>query len=93
MGYRRKDIFDRKEKRYFNWAIKNQELFWGSVNIFSEEQKAQILNKSYNYDSYLDFVEPTYNSLYNKNSNYDFISKMIYMDLKHRLPELLLIAC
>tara|TARA_Y100001968_G_scaffold253344_1_gene238995 strand:+ start:515 stop:2407 length:1893 start_codon:yes stop_codon:yes gene_type:complete len=79
-----------KKNRYFNWAIKNQELFWGGVNIFSEKQKAQILNKSYNYDSYLDFVKPTYNSLYNKNSNYDFISKMIYMDLKHRLPELLL---
>ena len=68
----------------------NKELFWGGVNVFSESQKKQILNNTSDYDTYYQFVDPQYKNFYKKNHNSDFINRMTYLDLKHRLPELLL---
>ena len=79
-----------KKQRYFEWALDNKELFWGGVNVFSESQKKQILNNTSDYDTYYQFVDPQYKNFYKKNNNSDFINKMTYLDLKHRLPELLL---
>ena len=79
-----------KKQRYFEWALDNKELFWGGVNVFSESQKKQILNNTSDYDTYYQFVDPQYKNFYKKNHNSDFINKMTYLDLKHRLPELLL---
>lgn len=67
-----------------NWSEKRA-LFWSGAISFNEYQKQFILN-DFNYDSF-DIIKHYLKDL---NESDDFIKKMTYLELKLRLPELLL---
>ena len=58
--------------------------------MFSDEEKLEILNHNTTYNTYRQIIEPHYNTFDKKKKNASFIERMIYLELKHRLPELLL---
>lgn len=74
-------------------AAKNQEIFLGSSYLFSKEEKEDMFNGSANLsglESSEDYVSGVYRNLLNKFPQAGLLDKMIYLDLKLRLPELLL---
>lgn len=74
-------------------AAKNQEIFLGSSYLFSEEEKGDMFNASANLpelEPCEDYVSGIYRNLLNKFPRASLLDKMIYLDLKLRLPELLL---
>lgn len=74
-------------------ATKNQDIFLGGSYLFTEEEKESLFNKSVNLselDSSYAYVSRIYQNLLNKFPSCDPLDKMIYLDLKVRLPELLL---
>ena len=74
-------------------AAKNKEIFLGSSYLFSEEEKEGMFNESANLpglESSGDYVSGVHRDLLNKFPQASLLDKMIYLDLKLRLPELLL---
>ena len=59
-------------------------------NFFSDKEKCDILSNGHSYDTYSQFVQKHYNTYDNKKPGSSFIDRIIYLELKHRLPELLL---
>jgi asparagine synthase (glutamine-hydrolysing) len=88
-----------------NWS-KNRSLFWGGATAFSELWKKNIFNlpSSLALDPIIEAIYPEFNQRLDSYSivdyhlngfkkhipNADFLSSMIYLELKQRLPELLL---
>jgi asparagine synthase (glutamine-hydrolysing) len=73
-------------------AATDKELFWGGAIAFNETQKKKLLNREYDWDA-LDsstVVKEYLAPLDKAKPSADFIERMIYLELKHRLPELLL---
>jgi len=83
-------ILPKRKLKYLDWAANDKELFWGGANVFSEKEKSTIISIDSNYDSYAQIIEPHYKYFNQNRFNSKFIDKMIYLELKHRLPELLL---
>ena len=75
---------------YLRRAIDGQQLFWGgAINFTNEHKKFLLMEGSHHTDSY-DTVEGFYNE-YNKLSHLnDTLRKMIFLEFRNRLPELLL---
>lgn len=79
-----------------HYAIKraaiNQDAFLGSSYLFTEEEKEGMFNKTIkrSFDSSYDYVCRIYGNLLAKFPQADCLDKMSYLDLKVRLPELLL---
>jgi asparagine synthase (glutamine-hydrolysing) len=85
------------------WAA-DRPLFWGGVRVFSEQCKKRVIEQTNAQpDDIMQQLYPTmiYNSSYdvmdyhrqqllNKYPHADFLMQMTYLELKHRLPELLL---
>ncbi len=69
-------------------------LFWGSVVVFDEGYKLQLLSKRMRNQfaglSSLDAIETDLNRIENERPDSDFLARMTYLELKLRLPELLL---
>ena len=57
---------------------------------FYENEKRNLLNKSYNYDTYKNCIKTIYDDYDDYNNNNDFIDRITHLELRHRLPELLL---
>ncbi len=77
----------------FEQATKNQDVFLGGSYLFTEKEKKSLFNKSIDisaFDSSYDYVSKIYRNLLSKFPQADPLDKMIYLDLKVRLPELLL---
>ncbi|MGB8467407.1 MAG: asparagine synthase (glutamine-hydrolyzing) [Candidatus Babeliales bacterium] len=89
----------------YNWAY-NRSLFWSGATAFSETNKTQLFTRSIiperdpimaqiypdmaqQLDSYA-LVEYHLKKLKKQRPDADFLTSMIYLELKHRLPELLL---
>ena len=53
-------------------------------------QKNSLLNNSKSYDTYSDIIKPIFDSFDLQNNNLTFEDRMILLELKYRLPELLL---
>lgn len=73
-----------------NWADK-KDLFWGGALAFNEHHKKKVLNN--NYYAYKDSFYVVDKLLSNeklKNKSFDFVNRINYLELKNRLPELLL---
>lgn len=75
-------------------ALKDRELFWGGAISFWESRKKNILSQSARerfkqFDSFK-IVKEYFDIISKKKSKLDFLEKMIYLELKNRLPELLL---
>ncbi len=72
----------------------NQELFWGGAIAFTEFQKEKLLSNDFKKNiidclSY-DIISKYYTEIDQKYPQADFLARMIYVELKVRLPELLL---
>lgn len=86
------------------WAA-NRPLFWGGVRVFSEHCKKRIIEQQFgqsddlvyqmypgmhsNNSSY-DIIDYHRQQLFAHYPHADFLMQMTYLELKHRLPELLL---
>ena len=75
-------------------SLKNLPIFWSGAEAFSESEKKRILSnkmkKKFNHRSSWEVIEP-YFKLFNKKAKYNNLENwMTYIDLKLRLPELLL---
>ena len=74
-------------------AAKSKDAFLGSSYLFTENEKEALFNKSSGIsglESSYDYVSGIYRNLFNKFPQASLLDKMIYLDLKLRLPELLL---
>ncbi len=91
-------LLGKEDTVYFEWLKRGSEgkkIFWGGAEAFSETQKNKMLT-----DKFKETISPNYTSWNIINKHYlDFLAKapeksnlnwMTYMDLKMRLPELLL---
>ena len=79
-----------KKNKYFEFANENKELFWGGSTCFYENEKSNLLKKSFNFDTYHNFIETKYFDYDKTNLKYDFLDRITYLELCQRLPELLL---
>ena len=72
----------------------NEPLFWGAVVIYDETFKPRVLSEQlrekFKGRTSLEAVLPSLENIKRERPNSDFLSHMIYMELKLRLPELLL---
>lgn len=91
-------LFGKDDTVYYEWlkrGIENQKIFWSGAEAFTETQKSKLLTQKF-----IDKIQPNYSSWNVVNEHYkNFIKKapeksnlnwMSYIDLKMRLPELLL---
>lgn len=74
--------------------LNNQPIFWSGAEAFYEYEKRQIISSELNrkIGAYTSFeaIEPTYKKFCNSSREKSDLSWMGYVDLCHRLPELLL---
>ncbi len=75
-------------------AVENEELFWGGAIAFSETEKRLLLSEGFRRRSAglssFDVVKDFYKQFDRQNPDGDFLQRMTYLELKLRLPELLL---
>jgi asparagine synthase (glutamine-hydrolysing) len=73
---------------------KDEPMFWGGAVVYDESLKPSVLSPrmraSMNGHSSLDAVRPYLAHIANKRPGSDFLTRMTYLELKLRLPELLL---
>lgn len=71
-----------------------EEFFWGAAIAFTEFTKSEILSDDFKSEmdgiSSFDVIKPYYDNIDEKAPETDFLNRMIYLELKIRLPELLL---
>jgi asparagine synthase (glutamine-hydrolysing) len=79
---------------YARRLAKNQEPYWGHAIAFTPTEKEGLLTKDYknqlvkNHE--YDVIEQCYDKVEKTDPEADFLEKMVYLELKIRLPELLL---
>lgn len=74
-------------------ALKDEEVFLGGSYLFTEKEKRFLFNKSVKFSDFnspCTYVSKIYNNLLSKFPQAGPLDKMLYLDLKVRLPELLL---
>ncbi|MFQ5656927.1 MAG: asparagine synthase (glutamine-hydrolyzing) [Candidatus Methylomirabilales bacterium] len=75
-------------------AVDGEELFWGGAIVFAEMDKKLLLSESFkracNDLSSYEVIRPYYQKINKEKPEADFLERMIYLELKLRLPELLL---
>jgi asparagine synthase (glutamine-hydrolysing) len=79
-------------REIFRRAARDKELFWGGAIAFTETHKKMMMNSSYGWN-HLDsavIVKERLAKIDSEKPGADFLERMIYLELKHRLPELLL---
>jgi asparagine synthase (glutamine-hydrolysing) len=82
-----------RRAEYVQRAAANQELFWGGATVFSEEAKRRLLRNgrmNNDHDTYAEIVAGHYGRFDQVRPGSSFLDRIIYLELKHRLPELLL---
>mgnify|MGYP001577216397 FL=1 len=71
-----------------------EEFFWGGAIAFGEETKWDLMSEGFRSRmegcSSFDVVKPYYDKIDSEAPETDFLNRMIYLELKIRLPELLL---
>lgn len=69
-------------------------MFWGGAVIYDETSKPQVLSpwmrKNWRARSSLEAIKPYLERIERERPESDFLARMIYLELKLRLPELLL---
>ena len=76
---------------YLRRGKDSEELYWGGAINFTETHKRVLLNRKLNSGkkSY-EFVREWHHEVLRRDSNADYLKRMIYLEFKNRLPELLL---
>jgi len=79
-------------KELLRCAASGEELFWGGAIAFSEVQKKELMSNSINWQGLNSFniVRQPLAKIDSQKPGADFMERMTYLELKHRLPELLL---
>lgn len=82
------------EREMLRRLSSQQELFWGGAIAFTDLQKKTLFSKSFqkelaDFPSYT-IIEKYYKEIDQRIPDADFLTRMIYLELKIRLPELLL---
>ena len=77
---------------YFRKAYMGEELFWGGAINFTETHKRHLLNgwRRPGSSSPHELVHQWHQRLLERDPGADYLKRMIYVEFKHRLPELLL---
>lgn len=78
-------------KEYLRRFSKGEELFWGGAMAFTEEHKRQLF-KEYNSvaDSTHNFAKSWHGEVKSRYPKSQYAKRMMYLEFKQRLPELLL---
>jgi asparagine synthase (glutamine-hydrolysing) len=80
------------ELDYIRKASERDELFWGDVNIFTETHK-KLLLKSYQQGQdhrARELAQHWHEEILRRDPQADYLKRMVYLEFKNRLPELLL---
>ncbi len=81
-------------KEYIRRLAHNQEPFWGLAIAFSDYQKEKLLTDAFKKRIPLslsyEIIKQRYAEIEQMNPQADFLQKMTYLEIKHRLPEFLL---
>ena len=89
-----KTLKKRKASELIRRLGANQSLFWGGVGVFDETMKASVLSSEmrarYNGLSTHDVVRQYQETIAAARPDSDYAARMTYLELKLRLPELLL---
>ena len=77
---------------YIRKATEGDELFWGGVNILTETHKKFLLNDRGSDGSHhaQELAKRWHEELLRRDPRADYLKRMIYLEFKNRLPELLL---
>lgn len=80
-------------KEYLSRLKNNQEPFWGNAIAFGDYQKEKLLTSQFknklSRTSY-SIIENYYDEIKEFDGEADFLKRLTYLEIKHRLPELLL---
>jgi len=73
-------------------AARDKELFWGGAIAFTETQKEALIDTTAGWENMdsASIVKELLSRIYAEKPGADFLERMVYLELKHRLPELLL---
>lgn len=77
---------------YIRKAAEGNELFWGGAINFTETHKRNLLNGDHwarDYDSHT-FARGWHKDILGRDPSADYLKRMIYLEFRNRLPELLL---
>lgn len=80
-------------KEYLLRLKNNQEPFWGNAIAFGDYQKEKLLAPQFKNklsESSYSIIENYYNEIKEFDNEADFLKRLTYLEIKHRLPELLL---
>jgi asparagine synthase (glutamine-hydrolysing) len=79
-------------KELLRCAASGEELFWGGAIAFSEVQKKRLLSDCIDWQELNSFnvVRQLLSRIDSQKPGVEFMERMTYLELKHRLPELLL---
>jgi asparagine synthase (glutamine-hydrolysing) len=77
---------------YVRKGYAGEELFWGGAINFTETHKRQLVNGWRRHTGQLphDLVQRWHQRFLDRMPDADYLQRMIYLEFKHRLPELLL---
>lgn len=81
-------------REYARRLAKGEEPFWGNAIAFSDDQKSSLLTKEYRaslaQQHIYELIQHRYAQAKARDPKADFLEQMTYLELKIRLPELLL---
>ncbi len=77
---------------YIRKGLKGEELFWGGAINFTETHKRLLLNGQRNTDQQFvhALAKKWHSEILRRDPGADYLKRMIYLEFKNRLPELLL---
>ncbi len=77
---------------YIRKATEGEELFWGGVNIITETHKKALLNGSFSSSGTraYEYAHRWHEEILQRDPQADYLKRMIFLEFKQRLPELLL---
>ena len=83
-------FISQKKYKYLDRAVNDRHLFWGGATPFDEFEILKLFRNNPEEDNYNSQIEPIYSYFQEKMPNNSFIDQITYLELRHRLPELLL---
>jgi asparagine synthase (glutamine-hydrolysing) len=80
------------ELDYIRKATERDELFWGDVNIFTETHKNLLLSRHHRAADHhaRELAKHWHAEILGRDGKADYLKRMVYLEFKNRLPELLL---
>jgi asparagine synthase (glutamine-hydrolysing) len=79
-----------RRAEYIRRAAANEELFWGGAVVFSGKDKRRLVRNGAGDSSYSDVIAGYYAEYDRARPGMSFLDRAINLELRHRLPELLL---